>query len=75
MTTSTQLKGQWQQAKGRVKEAWGDLTDDEVDQTEGNWDQLVGKIREKTGETTEQIESKMNDIMDSISDSDGDTTG
>jgi uncharacterized protein YjbJ (UPF0337 family) len=67
MTNKMQLQGQWQRAKGRVKEAWGDLSDDDIDKTEGNWDQLVGKIREKTGETTEAIETKMGEILDSVS--------
>ena len=68
MTNQMQLKGRWQNARGRIKEAWGDLTDDEMDKVDGNWDQLVGTIRQKTGETTEVIESKLDQIMDSISD-------
>jgi uncharacterized protein YjbJ (UPF0337 family) len=58
-----QLEGKWEQAKGRIKEAWGDLTDDDVTRAEGNRDQLVGTIREKTGETVEAIESKLDDIF------------
>ncbi len=58
-----QLEGKWDQATGRIKEAWGDLTDDDVAQAEGNREQLVGKIREKTGETVEAIESKLDDIF------------
>lgn len=60
-----QLEGKWDQMKGRVKEQWGDLTDDEIDQTEGKWDRLVGTIKEKTGETQEAIERKLNDLTSS----------
>jgi uncharacterized protein YjbJ (UPF0337 family) len=63
-----QLEGNWKQARGRVKEAWGSLTDNEVDEAEGNWDQLVGKIQQKTGETIDAIERKLGKIADSFSD-------
>ena len=52
-------EGQWDQARGKIRETWGNITDDEIDETRGNWDQLVGKLKEKTGETTEAIERKL----------------
>lgn len=57
-------EGKWDNARGRIKEAWGDLTDDELDQTEGQWEQLVGTIKEKTGETTDAVEKKLKDLVD-----------
>lgn len=57
-------EGKWDNARGRIKEAWGDLTDDELDQTEGQWEQLVGTIKEKTGETTDAVERKLKDLVD-----------
>lgn len=57
-------EGKWDKARGRIKEAWGDLTDDELDQTEGRWEQLVGTIKEKTGETTDAVEKKLKDLVD-----------
>jgi uncharacterized protein YjbJ (UPF0337 family) len=42
-------EGKWDQVRGRVKESWGALTDDDLDRTEGKWDRLVGLIKEKTG--------------------------
>lgn len=61
MDNSTKLKweGRWDQLKGRVKQTWGDLTDDELDIAEGNYDELVGVIKERTGETQEAIEEKL----------------
>jgi uncharacterized protein YjbJ (UPF0337 family) len=62
-STKMQLEGKWDQVKGQVKEAWGTLTDDELDRTEGKWDRVVGTIKEKTGETAETIEKKLNVIL------------
>ena len=58
-----QLKGKWQNAKGHIKEAWGDLTDDDLDRSEGKWDQVVGTIREKTGEAGNAIEEKLDKLL------------
>jgi uncharacterized protein YjbJ (UPF0337 family) len=60
------LEGKWDQGKGRVKEAWGALTDDDLDRTEGKVDRLVGTIKEKTGEAVDAIEGKLRDIFDKI---------
>jgi uncharacterized protein YjbJ (UPF0337 family) len=54
-------EGRWDQARGKIRETWGDVTDDDIDQTRGNWDQLVGKIKERTGEATDTIERKLRD--------------
>jgi uncharacterized protein YjbJ (UPF0337 family) len=48
-------EGTWQRFRGSVREKWGDLTDDEVDQGRGNLDQLIGTIKEKTGEATDSV--------------------
>jgi uncharacterized protein YjbJ (UPF0337 family) len=58
------VEGKWDQARGRIREAWGDLTDDDLDKTEGNWDRLVGTIKEKTGETVDTIEQKLKNLLD-----------
>lgn len=62
MDESTKMKweGRWDQLKGKAKQTWGDLTDDQLDVAEGNYDELVGKIKEETGETQEEIEAKLN---------------
>lgn len=60
--TRLTLEGKWDQMRGRVKEAWGDLTDDDLDKTEGKWDRLVGMIKEKTGDTMDAIENKLRDL-------------
>jgi uncharacterized protein YjbJ (UPF0337 family) len=57
-----QFEGKWDQMRGRVKEAWGALSDDDLDRTEGKWDQVVGTIKERTGESMDAIERKLRDI-------------
>jgi uncharacterized protein YjbJ (UPF0337 family) len=54
-----QLKGNWLQLKGTVKEKWGDLTDDEVEQIAGDRDILLGKIQEKYGIAQEDAEKQI----------------
>ena len=44
-----QLEGKWKQMKGRAKEKWGELTDDDLDEIKGRQQVLVGKIQERYG--------------------------
>lgn len=43
------LKGKWTQVKGLVREQWGKLTADDVDQINGRTEQLVGRVQERYG--------------------------
>ena len=43
------LKGQWTQLKGKIREQWGKLTDDDVDQIQGRAEQLIGKLQNRYG--------------------------
>ena len=52
-------EGRWQQARGRIRQTWGSLTDDELDSARGSWDRLVGTIKEKTGEAADAIDDKL----------------
>lgn len=52
-------EGRWDQLKGKVKQSWGNITDDDLDVAEGNYDELVGRIKELTGETQEEIEERL----------------
>ena len=57
------LKGNWQQMKGKVKEHWGKLTDDEITQIDGNYDQLVGKIKETYGQNLEEAQNSVDELL------------
>jgi uncharacterized protein YjbJ (UPF0337 family) len=43
------VAGGWREFRGRVKESWGKLTDDDLDQIEGRRDQLEGRIQQRYG--------------------------
>jgi uncharacterized protein YjbJ (UPF0337 family) len=55
------LKGKWKQIRGKAKEWWGNLTDDDLDVIDGNRDQLVGKLQERYGYTKEQAAKEVNE--------------
>ena len=61
------LKGQWTQLKGRIREQWGKLTDDDLDQIQGRSEQLIGRIQERYGiardEAQRQVDSWMRDLQ------------
>jgi uncharacterized protein YjbJ (UPF0337 family) len=54
-----QIKGNWNQFKGRVKQQWGDLTDDDLTRIEGRRDELIGRLQERYGYENEQAEEEV----------------
>lgn len=60
------LEGKWKQLKGSVKEKWGELTNDELDQIAGKKEILVGKLQEKYGYTRDKAEKEINDFLAGI---------
>jgi uncharacterized protein YjbJ (UPF0337 family) len=56
------MKGNWKQFKGKIKEKWGDLTDDELDKLEGKRDILVGKIQERYGISKDQAATELDQM-------------
>ena len=50
-----ELKGKWNEMKGKVKQAYVDLTDDDLTYEEGKDDELLGRIQQKTGKTRDQV--------------------
>lgn len=61
-----QIEGNWKQVKGRAKEKWGDLTDDELDKAEGNRDHLVGTIQKRYGIAREDAEKRVDEWQKSL---------
>jgi uncharacterized protein YjbJ (UPF0337 family) len=53
------MKGQWKQLKGKAREKWGKLTDDDLDRIEGQREQLVGKIQERYGVARDEAERQV----------------
>ncbi|RYF82131.1 MAG: CsbD family protein [Chitinophagaceae bacterium] len=55
-----ELKGNWNEWKGKLKKEYGDLTDDDLMYEEGQDDELMGRIQKKTGKTKEEAEIFLN---------------
>lgn len=53
------LAGNWKQLKGKVKEQWGKLTDDDLEVIGGRREQLVGRIQERYGIAKDEAERQM----------------
>jgi uncharacterized protein YjbJ (UPF0337 family) len=53
------MKGQWKQLKGKAREKWGELTDDDLDQIQGRREQLVGRIQERYGIARDEAERQV----------------
>ncbi|WP_291910586.1 CsbD family protein [Chitinophaga sp. CB10] len=51
------LKGNWNELKGKIKQQYADLTDDDLLYEEGKEDELLGRIQQKTGQTKEALKS------------------
>jgi uncharacterized protein YjbJ (UPF0337 family) len=49
------IKGNWNELKGRAKQEWADLTDDDLLYEEGREDELLGRIQTRTGRTRDEI--------------------
>lgn len=56
------IKGNWNELKGKVKQAYASLTDDDLTYAEGQEDQLLGRIQQKTGKTREELVSWINSL-------------
>ena len=56
-----QLEGNWKQLKGKVREQWGKLTDDDLDVINGRREQLAGKLQERYGYAKEEAEKFINE--------------
>lgn len=61
------LKGQWTQLKGKVREQWGKLTNDDLDTIEGQSEQLVGRLQERYGWAKEDASREVDNWLRSNS--------
>ena len=57
------FKGQWNQMKGSLKQAWGKLTDDDMTRAEGSYDKFVGVLQERYGWQRDRAEREVNDYF------------
>jgi uncharacterized protein YjbJ (UPF0337 family) len=60
-----EVKGNWNVIKGKLKQRWGKLTDDDLRLIEGQEQELIGRIQKRTGETREAVEKALEEASSS----------
>jgi len=60
--TTLEIKGDWNITKGKLKQKWAKLTDDDLQYVEGKQDELLGRIQKRTGETREAVEKAVKEF-------------
>ncbi|TDB61870.1 CsbD family protein [Arundinibacter roseus] len=56
------IKGNWNEMKGKLKQKYGELTDDDLTYAEGKEDEMWGKIQQKVGKTKDEIRKEFADL-------------
>ena len=57
--TDLNLKGKWNELKGKLKQKYGELTDNDLVFAEGKEDELIGRLQKKLGKTKEEIRAEI----------------
>ena len=60
-----EVKGDWNITKGKLKQKWAKLTDDDLPYVEGKHDELIARIQKQTSETREAIEKAVKEACSS----------
>lgn len=60
------LEGKWKEIRGKIREWWGELTDDDLDVIAGNRDRLVGRLQQRYGYTKEQAAQEIDRHLDEV---------
>jgi len=61
-----QVEGKWTECKGKVKEKWGKLTDDDLNVISGKRDQLVGRLQERYGTAKEEAQKQADEFVTAL---------
>ena len=59
MTTKLQVKGSWNEVKGKLKQKYGQLTDDDLSFAEGKEDELLGRLQRRLGKSKEDLRAEL----------------
>eukprot|EP01031_Cornospumella_fuschlensis_P001515 gene1515-biopygen1280 len=62
--TTLEIKGDWNITKGKLKQKWAQLTDDDLQYVEGKADEVYGRIQKRTGETREAVQQAVKEYTD-----------
>jgi len=60
--TNLQLKGNWNELKGKLKQKYGQLTDDDLRFSEGKEDELLGRLQKKLGKSKEELRTEIESL-------------
>jgi uncharacterized protein YjbJ (UPF0337 family) len=60
-----EIKGDWNITKGKLKQKWAKLTDDDLEFLDGKQEELLGRIQQRTGETREAVEKAVKEATSS----------
>jgi len=63
MINAQEIQGHWNTIRGKVKEKWGQLTNDDLQLVGGNVEQLIGRIQQRVGEDRRQIENFISNLL------------
>lgn len=58
------INGHWNEIKGKIKQQWGKLTDDEISQIQGNYDELEGSLQKNYGYKKDEAEREIKQFID-----------
>jgi len=61
------MKGDWKQVKGKIREKWGDFTDDELDKVQGRREQFEGLLQKKFGMAKDEVKKQVDEFEISCS--------
>ncbi len=62
--SNLKLKGNWNELKGKIKQKYGDLTEDDLTYVEGKEDELLGRLQKKTGKTKEELAGVIKNLLE-----------
>jgi len=57
-----EIKGDWNIAKGKLKQKWASLTDDDLQYVEGKYEEMLGRLQKRTGANREAIEKVFQEV-------------
>ncbi len=66
MLNQEQIKGNWKEIISGIRNLWGDLSEEELEQTQGNMLAVSGIVQERYGESTDSISDKLDRLLDSF---------
>jgi uncharacterized protein YjbJ (UPF0337 family) len=59
---STVIKGNWNELKGKLKQKYGNLTDDDLIFSEGKEDEMLGRLQKKLGKSNEEVRKLISNL-------------